>query len=210
MPNETLTATRAARVPAEPMKPVIEPAGWTGEELRRSNDWRFELTAPEIAELDAAVAGVKARGLDIKDLTVADFPLPTLDRKLAAVKDQLLNGKGVGVLRGVPVGRYDIAEAAAAYWGLGLRIGLPVSQNHMGHLLGHVYDLVGPSREAPSVRAYHTRAYLNYHSDSADVVGLLCLNKAQARRASRRDPGREHDAEDAAGTRIALSGAAWW
>lgn len=179
MPNETLTATRAAHVPAEPMKPVIEPAGWSGEELRRSDDWRFELTAAEIAELDAAVAGVKARGLDIKDITLADFPLPALDRKLAALKDQLLNGKGVGVLRGVPVGRYDIAEAAAACWGLGLRIGVPVSQNHNGHLLGHVYDLVGPSREAPSTRAYHTSAYLNYHSDSCDVVGLLCLNKAK-------------------------------
>jgi hypothetical protein len=179
MPNETLTATGAPHVAAEPMKPVIDPAGWTGGELRRSHDWQFKLTASEIAELDAAVAGVKARGLDIKDVTLADFPLPTLDGKLAVLKDQILNGKGVGVLRGVPVGHYDIAESAAAYWGIGLRVGTPVSQNHHGHLLGHVYDLVGPSRENPSYRAYHTSAHLSYHSDSCDVVALLCLNKAK-------------------------------
>jgi hypothetical protein len=179
MPNESRIATQSRYVPAEPMKPVIDAAGWTGEELHRTDDWRFALTAAEIAELDAAVAGVKQRGLDIKDITLADFPLPRLERKLAALKDQVLNGKGIGVLRGVPVGRYDIVESAAAYWGIGLRMGMPVSQNHNGHLLGHVYDLIGPSREGASTRAYHTSAYLNYHSDSCDVVALLCLNKAR-------------------------------
>ncbi len=180
MPSETLTAMpTATRLPAVPMQPVVDPAGWTGKQLERESGWRFNLTDAEIAEIDSAVAVVKARGLDIKDITLADFPLPTLDAKLEAVKKQVLEGRGVALLRGVPVDRYDIAESAAAYWGLGLRIGIPVSQNHNGHLLGHVYDLVGPSREAPSTRAYHTRAYLNYHSDSSDVVALLCLQSAK-------------------------------
>ena len=186
MPNEisdTLAAepasVRPVRLPAEPMQPVTDPADWTGADLERKKDWQFALTDAEIAEIDAAVADVRARGLDIKDITLEDFPLPTLDAKLAEIKRQVLDGRGVSLLRGIPVDRYDMAEAAAAYWGIGLRVGTPVSQNHNGHLLGHVYDLVGPSRDAPSTRAYHTSAYLNYHSDSSDVVGLLCLRPAK-------------------------------
>jgi hypothetical protein len=179
MPSKTLTAVPATRLPAEPMKPVIDPAAWTGKQLAQESGWQFKLTDVEITEIDQAVASVKDHGLDIKDITLADFPLPTLDAKLAEIKTQVLEGRGVALLRGIPVHRYDIAESAAAYWGIGLRIGNPVSQNHHGHLLGHVYDLVGPSREAPSTRAYHTSAYLNYHSDSCDAVCLLCLQPAK-------------------------------
>jgi hypothetical protein len=170
-----------ARRPAEPMKPVIDPSEWTGADLAASDDWKFVLTGEDIAELDDAVAGVAARGVQIKDITAKDFPLPALDAKLARLKDQLMDGRGIAVLSGVPVDRYTIEQAAIAYWGIGLRIGLPVSQNRNGHLLGHVYDLVGPTRDGdPSYRAYHTSAELNYHSDSCDVVGLLCLRKARS------------------------------
>ena len=169
------------RLPAEPMKPVIDPAEWTGSDLAASDDWQYELTAGEIAELDDAVAGVEARSLQIKDITPADFPLPKLNAKLARLKEQLMEGRGLAVLRGVPVDRYTIDQTAKAYWGIGLRVGEPVSQNHNGHLLGHVYDLVGPSREGnPAYRAYHTSADLGYHSDSCDVVALLCLRKAKS------------------------------
>ena len=137
------------RLPAEPLKLVLDPAQWTGAALDASDDWKFVLTADDIAELDDAVAGVEARGLQIKDITLANFPLPQLDATLARLRHQLMEGRGIAVLRGVPV-----------------------SQNKNGHLLGHVYDLLGPSRDGhPSYRAYHTSAELNYHSDSCDVVG---------------------------------------
>lgn len=169
------------RQSAEPMKPVIDPAEWTGADLAANDDWTYILTAKEIAEIDAALAGVEARGLEIKDITEADFPLPTLESKLASIKNQLLEGRGLAVLRGVPVDRYSLEQAAKVYWGISLRIGVPVSQNHNGHLLGHVYDLVGPSRDGnPSYRAYHTSADLGYHSDSCDVVALLCLRQAKS------------------------------
>ena len=71
-----------ARLPAEPLKPVLDPAQWTGAELDASDDWKLVLTADDIEELDDAVAGVEARGLQIKDITLADFPLPSWTRRL--------------------------------------------------------------------------------------------------------------------------------
>lgn len=176
---DVLTPLSSIREPAKAMQPVVDPAAWHGVQLEQDSGWRFELTDVEIAEIDAAVASVRNRGIEIKDITIGDFPLPILDSKLGTMKTQLMEGRGVALLSGVPVERYDIEESAIAYWGIGLRMGKAVSQNHHGHLLGHVYDLTGPSREGASSRAYHTRAYLNYHSDSCDIVGLLCLHPAK-------------------------------
>jgi hypothetical protein len=180
MSIESVLAGLPAREPAEKLKPVVDPAAWTGADLERDQRWKIDLTDAEIRELDAAVATVRDRGLDIKDITADDFPLPRLDDRLAEVKAQLMDGLGMSVIRGVPVERYGIVGAAAAFWGFGLRLGVPVSQNHKGHLLGHVADLVGPSRAASFVRGYHTSAELNYHTDSCDVVGLICLQTAKS------------------------------
>ena len=38
----------------------------------------------------------------------------------------------------------------------------------------------GASREDPMARLYKTSANIDYHCDAADVVGLLCLNKAKS------------------------------
>ena len=181
MPDDSVLAKLPVRLPAQPMQPVADPAEWTGADLAAGDDWKFPLTKAELAELNAALAGVEARGLEIKDITRDDFPLPTLDAKLAEIRTQLMEGRGIAVLRGVPVDRYDMAQVVRLYWGIGLRVGTPVPQNAKGHLLGHVFDLVGPDRsKAPSYRAYHTSGHLGYHSDSCDVVALLCLQKARS------------------------------
>ena len=52
------------------------------------------------------------------------------------------------------------------------------SQNRQGHLLGHVIDM-GLSSQDPNVRIYQTRERQNFHTDSSDVVGLLCLHPAR-------------------------------
>ena len=170
----------ALRRPAVPMEPIIDPAEWRGTDLEADHSWEFWLTDAELAEIDTAIQDVTTRGLDIKDITADDFPLPILEPKLAAMKRQLTDGFGLAVLRGLPVERYSIAESAAAYWGIGLRMGVPVPQNYKRHILGHVVDLGGLSRDKdPSIRGYNTSGPLSYHSDSCDVVGLLCLKKAK-------------------------------
>jgi Taurine catabolism dioxygenase TauD, TfdA family len=63
------------------------------------------------------------------------------------------------------------------FWGLGTQLGRGLSQSVMGDRLGHVKDF---SREDPGARAYRNKQELSPHTDSADVVGLLCLRNAQA------------------------------
>ena len=59
------------------------------------------------------------------------------------------------------------------------QIGYPVSQNGKGHILGHVQDLGEDASAIDKVRIYRTNARQFFHADDADVVGLLCVARAQ-------------------------------
>jgi hypothetical protein len=107
------------------------------------------------------------------------FPLPRLAPVLAGVQRDLLDGRGFAVLRGLPVERYAVEESAVAYLGIGSHLGGFRSQNAKGHLLGHVRDL-GLDIRQPTVRYYQTSRALEYHTDSCDVVGLLCLRTSKS------------------------------
>jgi hypothetical protein len=67
--------------------PVFENAqSWTGPEMARRSDWIHEFTAPEIAEIDSALANVERTWLEILDIKLSDLPLPTVDRFLAQAR----------------------------------------------------------------------------------------------------------------------------
>lgn len=157
---------------------ITGPAAWTGAGLADDRSWIHRLTAAEIGDLDRALAGVKAAGKAFPDIAKADFPLPGWAGLLARLADDLEDGRGFMVFRGLPVERYTPDEIATVYYGIGLNLGLPVRQNPRGDLLGTVMNVGDPAD--PATRVYETNAYLPYHTDPSDVVGLLCLRKAKA------------------------------
>jgi hypothetical protein len=154
------------------------PAGWYGPDMARRDDWIVALGDAEVAEIDAAVDTFEAHGADIAAMRAADFPLPSLAPRLARIRDELLRGRGFVLLRGLPVDRYTMRQAATAFFGIGTHLGNARSQNAKGHVLGHVRDM-GLSSRDPEVRIYQTSERQTYHTDSCDVVGLLCLKTAR-------------------------------
>ncbi len=159
--------------------PIAGPSVWYGHDLQGRTDWIRRFSAAELAELDAAVRAFKASGARLEEIAPANFPLPALGKELAAILGELLEGRGFAMLRGFPVERYTREEQAIAYLGLGAWFGRARSQNAKGHLLGHVKDL-GLDITDPKVRYYQTSRKLEYHTDSADLVGLLCLKTAKS------------------------------
>jgi len=165
-------------------EPLDVAAAWKRADVESAGDWIHALTAEEVAELDTALAHAKRTGKALRELTREDFSL----RRLATATDRWLRdldeGRGFLLVRGVPVHRYTDEEAALVYWGLGLHLGTAVSQNAAGDVLGHVRD-VGADRGAEKVRLYKTRDQLGFHTDGADIIGLLCLRPAKAGGVSR-------------------------
>jgi hypothetical protein len=174
--------TTQARRPGTPRRLVEGPSAWIGADMRRREaEWTHCLSAAEIAEIEAVTRDVRARGLDIADITRDDFPLPTLGKVLDRLRAELVDGRGFVRLRGMPVEDRPIAESATAYWGVGTWFGKARSQNAKGHLLGHVYDLgQGLSATNPNLRSYATAERQNFHIDRCDLVALLCLKRAKS------------------------------
>ncbi|MCL2430193.1 MAG: TauD/TfdA family dioxygenase [Alphaproteobacteria bacterium] len=174
----------ADRVPAKPMEPVSDPAGWSPETLGPIEGFSYRLSARDADELVAATALFRALGAPVEEVRRDNFPLDQLAVLLAQVKRELAEGRGIVMLRGFPLERLDREGRAIAYLGLGSYLGAPMSQNKDGHILGHVKDLGGDYSD-PDTRGYLTRAEMRFHSDACDYVGLLCLQPARAGGASR-------------------------
>lgn len=149
------------------------PGVWSGEDMARHPDWKLRLTDAQAEELRRAVRDTRERGLPIMSIGRENFPLAELGPALGVLRADVLEGRGFGLIRGVPVDDDDPELAARAFWGIGCWLGEAVSQNAQGHLLGHVTDLRHEARE--DQRIYQTARALPYHSDSCDLVGLLCL-----------------------------------
>ncbi len=136
----------------------------------------FQLTDAHLDELDAALQFAESECDDVLDVTRESFPLPTLGRELQGVAAELINGRGVVLIRGVPADRYGKQRASMIYWGVGMHLGRPWPQNAKGHLLGDVTDQ-GRALDDPNGRGNEIGAVaFPFHSDGSDLVGLFCLN----------------------------------
>jgi hypothetical protein len=159
---------------------IIEgPAAWHGSELAAAHDWIHEFPADEIAEIESALRNTKAHHNALETLTRKDFPLPKVSRRIAHARDFLENGKGIYQFRGIKIGNYSKDDLRLMYWGLGRHIGTAVSQSKDGDILGDVRN-VGVDIHSPQGRGYKSNQRLNFHTDSADVVGLLVLCVAKS------------------------------
>ena len=154
----------------------IDPAVWYRTDWEQCDDWIIELTDKEIRELKNAVT--LSQAVPIANLCAGSFTLPAFASRIRELRDELIHGRGFAVLRGLPVYEWDRESLARAYYGIGCHLGVPVSQNAQGHLLGHVYDL-GLDPMDPVNRVYQTNYRQLFHTDSTDIVGLLCLQPAR-------------------------------
>lgn len=154
------------------------PALWRARDLVDAPIY-FNLRSSEIAELNVALSHALCSGMRVADLSPENFPLTDLGVRLSAIRFQLTAGCGLSVIRGIPLTDYSVPEAAMLLWGIGLHIGRPVPQNKQGELLSSVRDAAG-ANPGEHTRGYLTGSALPFHSDSCDVVGLLCVAEARA------------------------------
>ena len=158
------------------------PCAWYGPQMSASpHDWTLALSQADCREIRTALNAWLARQAAQRSpapLAAADFALPTLGPRLAQLRHELLHGRGFFLLTGMPVGHWSQRDVALAFIGLGAHLGNARSQNAAGHLLGHVRDL-GLASTDPNVRLYQTHERQTFHTDSCDVVGLLCIHEAQ-------------------------------
>jgi len=156
------------------------PSSWFGHEINdRKHEWVINLSPTEITELESAATKVLLTTNNIGTITEQDFPLPSLGTKLKQIRADLIHGRGFVLIKGLSGTKYNEKMSGTIFYGLGCHIGSPRSQNAAGHTLGHVRD-VGLKSSNPLARLYQTNERQTFHTDSSDVVGLLCLKAAKS------------------------------
>ena len=173
----TLATPERSSAPETTVVPIERLTIWRGPDFKDPGDFTHRLSETEVTEIDAAVRA----GAEIDPIAIDkhNFILPRLGTYLTQIRDELLRGRGFMVLRGLPVEWWSIEQTAVAFLGIGAYFGKPVSQNGKGHILGHVKDL-GRKVDDPSARIYQTTHRQTFHTDSVDIVALLCLKTAKA------------------------------
>ncbi len=162
--------------PLSARAPIAGPMAWFGRDFAGRSEWILRLDDGHVAELEAAARAVAARGLSFRDIAAAEFPLPRLGPRLAALMPELRSGRGFVLVKGLAVERFEPDLLRKIYVGMGAHLGIPVSQSFRGDYLGEVKDYREPGNERP----YRRGGAIEMHRDPCDIVGLLCYRKAKA------------------------------
>jgi len=157
---------------------VTSDAAWRAADVHDPAAWTTHLTELERDEIALAAERAADARHTPTSLTVDDFPVPRLADRFNMWADELNTGRGFLLIRNFPVDTLSEPAVELAYVGLGLHLGTPVSQDAHGSLLGHVRD-ERVERDSPAVRLYRTNQRQDFHTDGADLVGLLCLHRAK-------------------------------
>lgn len=170
----------ATKTPEGPMLPdpgQALPGDWSGADLARDpGAFTIELEPAERRALDAAATALE-RGADA-DAVRADVHA-ALARVTSRTKGMLVSGHGVVRVRGFPTEGRARDTLAALFMHAGAALGEPVPQNLDGERVTDIRD-TGADPTDPHVRLYRTRAEQDFHTDGADVIGLLSLHAAAA------------------------------
>src|ERR1700733_4602545 len=153
---------------------------WTSDDVADPRVWTVELTQSDHRELDAALASAKSVSGNLLDIGKEHFPLDGLARKLDGVARESIDGRGFTRISALDHTRYSDDDLTMLYWGIGLHLGDPWPQNAKGHVMGDVTDQ-GKRLDDPTFRGNELgQVALDYHTDGADLIGLMCLRKARS------------------------------
>jgi len=166
------SATRVAQGGLETELPpfwptkVEGPLCWRPEDLSE-DDYVFHLNDEEKAEISKALEYFKEQGLDGSDVCPANFPLPSLSDKLQNIKEDVYEGKGFGILRGLDPDAWSVEDLTVIYLGISSYVAEKRGkQDQRGSVLMHVIKLQDKRDEQYC-------ATKPFHTDT--VTDCLCL-----------------------------------
>ncbi|HEY2871193.1 MAG TPA: TauD/TfdA family dioxygenase [Reyranella sp.] len=152
-------------------------AAWTVAEVEADKSWIYRLPDNESAELLFVVRAAGDPDRPILDWTRENFALDKALPTLAAAFREVRDGRGMALVKNLPRAGVTPAEFRLMTWAIGLHFGVARPQNRASDYLTEVKD-AGLAYRSPTGRGYNSKAELDFHGDSADVVLLSCYNQA--------------------------------
>jgi hypothetical protein len=158
---------------------IDHPMAWRGSDIKSKDDIAFDLTRQQAAALKELLAKFQKERLSLGQILPRHCRHAALDGPLDRVFEEIQEGRGIVITRGIPVAGHSVDEVSAMFWALGTHFGRGVSQSARGDLLGLVRDETPPG-QPESARGYTSRRELSLHVDLAQIVGLMCVRQGRS------------------------------
>ncbi|MBO1074988.1 TauD/TfdA family dioxygenase [Roseomonas marmotae] len=160
------------------VKKVVSAADWRAADIAASDRWVRHVTPGEVKDLMQGFAALKASGKSLFEITREDVSIGSFAGALREAEQEMEEGIGFKVLRGLPVQSMSVEDNRLLFWAIGTHLGVARPQGKASQVISDVRDAGGVYRST-SGRGYNTNAELDYHTDGSDVVALLCRNTAR-------------------------------
>ena len=159
--------------------PITDQCAWIGQEIAHKTDWIYQLSPHMLNVLDKALGKLEQHNLMAPNFEKSDALIEDAEflKQIDLISNELENGYGFIVIRGLDAEKYNEHQLANIYYLIGLHMGNSVTQNARGDLMGYVENIGDKNQKM--TRVYETNDYLPYHADLSDVVGLLSIRKAK-------------------------------
>ena len=159
------------------IRPIDHPSAWKGSDFKSPDGFAYDLEQRHLDAFARVVERAKQTGAGLQELTSEHVAMPQIEDDLYDIRRELMDGRSLVVLRGFPVDDMSEADIAIVYWAIGTYFGRGVSQSPMGDRLGYVTDVSQPGKRE---RGYRSASELHLHTDSDDIVGLMCIRQAKS------------------------------
>lgn len=159
------------------MKPVTDASAWTAASLGGIEGLTHRLGPAHLQAFDEAIRATQGKAPG--DVAKADFDSAALRELMAAVKYELVAGRGAILLTGFDPSRYSPDAFKRLYFGLGAHLGTAAPQSPRGDVIGLVQH-----EPNPDWRGYLTDAELNPHTDFHELMSLAMVTPAASGGAS--------------------------
>ncbi|OJJ35024.1 hypothetical protein ASPWEDRAFT_110117 [Aspergillus wentii DTO 134E9] len=160
---------------------------WEGNTLASHYNWNYHLTAEDLEEINNALAHFKSLSKPMGEISPDSFPLPNLHAALREISNEVHNGHGFKVIRGLPVDNYDREENVIIYTGISSHVA-PIRGRQDSKwqgkpadvLVAHVKDLSQSCHSKDIPGPVVTADKQVFHTDAGDVIALFCLNEGES------------------------------
>ena len=150
---------------------------WLADDLKSDETWVFQIDDKGRSHLAQMVKKVFDPDKTLFDYRRSDFDLGPAMPVITAAFDEAKYGRGISLIQGLPRNGITEAEFKVLSWAIGQHMGVGRPQGKTSQYISEVRN-IGTDYRSAAGRGYSSSAKLDFHTDSADVVGLSCYNQA--------------------------------
>lgn len=154
---------------------------WRGDDFADKRAVTVMLSQGQVIALKDVTDALLTLSTQPWTLSPQHFRHPVLEKALSPVYEEIRDGRGFVIIRGLPLDEYDLNGIRLLYWGLGTYFGKGQSQSNLGDQIGEVTDV---TPQDPHARGYRSSRALKHHTDICDMIGLLSVRTAKSGGAS--------------------------